>query len=147
MSARCRISRAGRILYSKVMCWVALDRAIALADRLDAADRVDGWKASRDEIFEMVVREGWNEEVGAFTQYEEGTFLLCTFWLAQALAMSGQVDRATEVFGRAVASSPTSGSLPRRSTARRARCWATCRGPSATSAWSTPPGRSPGRVG
>jgi len=33
---------------------------------------------------------------------EEGTFLLCTFWLAQALAMSGQVDRAREVFERAV---------------------------------------------
>jgi GH15 family glucan-1,4-alpha-glucosidase len=33
---------------------------------------------------------------------EEGTFLLCTFWLAQALAMSGQVDRATAVFERAI---------------------------------------------
>jgi alpha,alpha-trehalase len=32
---------------------------------------------------------------------EEGTFLLCTFWLAQALALSGQVDRAREVFDRA----------------------------------------------
>jgi GH15 family glucan-1,4-alpha-glucosidase len=34
---------------------------------------------------------------------EEGTFLLCTFWLAQALALSGQVDRARAVFERAVA--------------------------------------------
>jgi GH15 family glucan-1,4-alpha-glucosidase len=34
---------------------------------------------------------------------DEGTFLLCTFWLAQALAMSGQVDRARGVFDRAVA--------------------------------------------
>jgi GH15 family glucan-1,4-alpha-glucosidase len=34
---------------------------------------------------------------------EEGTFLLCTFWLAQALAMAGQVDRAREVFERAAA--------------------------------------------
>jgi GH15 family glucan-1,4-alpha-glucosidase len=34
---------------------------------------------------------------------DEGTFLLCTFWLAQALALSGQVDRATEVFERAIA--------------------------------------------
>ena len=34
---------------------------------------------------------------------EEGTFLLCTFWLAQALALSGQVDRATAVFERAAA--------------------------------------------
>jgi GH15 family glucan-1,4-alpha-glucosidase len=34
---------------------------------------------------------------------EEGTFLLCTFWLAQALAVSRQVDRARTVFERAVA--------------------------------------------
>jgi GH15 family glucan-1,4-alpha-glucosidase len=34
---------------------------------------------------------------------EEGTFLLCTFWLAQALAMSGQPVRAREVFERATA--------------------------------------------
>ena len=34
---------------------------------------------------------------------EEGTFLLCTFWLAQALAMSGQPARAREVFDRAAA--------------------------------------------
>ncbi|MGZ4596919.1 MAG: glycoside hydrolase family 15 protein [Actinomycetes bacterium] len=148
-------------LYSKVMCWVALDRAIALADRLDASAKVDAWKHTREQIFETVVNDGWSEEAGAFTQYigstaldasnlmmpivgflpaddprmlatidaieagltderglvyryrtaegvdgltgEEGTFLLCTFWLAQALAMSGQVDRATAVFKRAVA--------------------------------------------
>ena len=34
---------------------------------------------------------------------EEGTFLLCTFWLAQAMALSGQPDRARTVFERAVA--------------------------------------------
>lgn len=33
---------------------------------------------------------------------EEGTFLLCTFWLAQALAMSGQLERARAVFERAI---------------------------------------------
>jgi alpha,alpha-trehalase len=147
-------------LYSKVMCWVALDRAIAIADRIGAADRVARWAAIREEIRATVVREGWNEQVGAFTQSfgsaaldasnlmmaivgflpaddprmlatidaieagltderglvyryrttegvdglagEEGTFLLCTFWLAQALALSGQVDRATAVFERAI---------------------------------------------
>jgi alpha,alpha-trehalase len=148
-------------LYSKVMCWVALDRAIALADMLGAGDRVEPWKASRDEIWETVIRDGWSEEAGAFTQYvgstaldasnlmmpivgflpaddprmlatidaiaerltddrglvfryrteegvdglagEEGTFLLCTFWLAQALAQSGQLDRAKAVFETAAA--------------------------------------------
>jgi GH15 family glucan-1,4-alpha-glucosidase len=34
---------------------------------------------------------------------EEGTFLLCTFWLAQALAQSGQLERAKSVFAKAVA--------------------------------------------
>ena len=32
---------------------------------------------------------------------EEGTFLLCTFWLAQAYAVSGQVSRARAVFEQA----------------------------------------------
>ncbi len=148
-------------VYSKVMCWVALDRAITLADRLGATDRVDAWAAVRDEIHATVVREGWNPEVGAFTQYfgsdtldaanlmmpivgflpaddprmlatieaiatrltderglvyryrvesdlegvvgDEGTFLLCTFLLAHALALAGRPERATEVFERAAA--------------------------------------------
>jgi GH15 family glucan-1,4-alpha-glucosidase len=34
---------------------------------------------------------------------EEGSFLLCTFWLAHALALGGEVERAREVFGRAAA--------------------------------------------
>ena len=34
---------------------------------------------------------------------EEGTFLLCTFWLAQAQALAGEADAATATFERAVA--------------------------------------------
>ena len=34
---------------------------------------------------------------------EEGTFLLCTFWLAQAQALAGELDQATATFGRAIA--------------------------------------------
>lgn len=148
-------------LYSKVMCWVALDRAIRLAGRLGASDKAPAWKRAQDEIFDYVVTEGWSERAGAFTQYvggdaldasnlmlpivgflpaddprmlatieataerltderglvyrydtshgvdglagEEGTFLLCTFWLAQACAMAGRVEQATEVFERAAA--------------------------------------------
>src|SRR5581483_3884685 len=55
-------------LYSKLMCWVAVDRAISLADRLDAETRVNRWKNARDEIAEAILTRGWNEGVGAFTQ-------------------------------------------------------------------------------
>ena len=34
---------------------------------------------------------------------EEGSFLFCTFWLAQALAMAGRTERARTVFERAIA--------------------------------------------
>src|SRR3954453_938088 len=56
-------------LYSKVMCWVALDRAIKLAGKLAAEGRVNGWKEVRDEIWQTVVDQGWNPDAGAFTQY------------------------------------------------------------------------------
>src|SRR5215213_8071483 len=56
-------------LYSKVMCWVALDRAIAMADIIGASAHVEDWKRTRDEIFETVVRDGWNDTEQAFTQY------------------------------------------------------------------------------
>jgi len=140
------------------MCWVALDRAIALAPRLGAEARLAGWTAARDEIRAAIGEHGWNEKAGAFTQAfgsedldasnlmlvisgflpgddprmkatidataarltderglvyrylahdglagEEGTFLLCTFWLAQAQALAGEVDQAVATFERAVA--------------------------------------------
>ena len=143
-------------LYSKLMCWVALDRAVALADRLDAAERVPAWEQTQAEIREAILSRGWSDRAKAFTQSfgsdeldasslmlplvgflpgddprvlatidaveerltderglvyryrshdglegDEGTFLLCTFWLAQALAVAGQPARARAVFERA----------------------------------------------
>lgn len=52
---------------SKVMCWVALDRAVRLAPLLGAESERDRWAAARDEVHRTVVEEGWNEQVGAFT--------------------------------------------------------------------------------
>jgi alpha,alpha-trehalase len=145
-------------LYSKLMCWVALDRAVALAEPLDASDRLDTWQRTQADIREAILTKGWSERANAFTQSfgsddldasnlmlplvgflpadeprvlstinataerltdgrglvyryrshdgldgEEGTFLLCTFWLAQALASAGQTARARTVFERAAA--------------------------------------------
>ncbi|HYT29389.1 MAG TPA: glycoside hydrolase family 15 protein, partial [Actinomycetota bacterium] len=55
-------------LYSKLMCWVALDRAIALAPLLKAEDRVERWSAVRDEIRAAILERGWSDAAGAFTQ-------------------------------------------------------------------------------
>jgi alpha,alpha-trehalase len=144
-------------LYSKLMCWVAVDRAVRMADQLHADEHVDGWVRSRSRIEQAILTQGWSDRIGAFTQAfgsddldasaltipivgflpgdddrvvatieavereltddrglvyryragdglpgEEGTFLLCTFWLAHAWALAGRPARAREVMVRAV---------------------------------------------
>ena len=55
-------------VYSKLMCWVALDRALRLADKRSfPADR-ERWLAERDAVYEEIMSEGWNEERQAFVQ-------------------------------------------------------------------------------
>src|SRR2546430_1244242 len=145
-------------LYSKLMCWVALDRARDLADLLHAHDRIATWTAAREQIRDAILTDGWSEKAGAFTQAfgsddldasalmmpivgflpasdprmrstidaiaerltdehglvyryrasdglegSEGTFLLCTFWLAQAQALAGEVEQARATFEHAIA--------------------------------------------
>ncbi|MDP8950593.1 MAG: glycoside hydrolase family 15 protein [Actinomycetota bacterium] len=56
-------------LTSKVMCWVALDRAIKLASRLGEhadAQRVQSWEEAREEVREALLERGWSEEAGAY---------------------------------------------------------------------------------
>jgi GH15 family glucan-1,4-alpha-glucosidase len=56
-------------VYSKVMCWVAVDRALRLADKRSfPADR-DRWLKVRDQIYEEVMQKGWNPERQAFVQH------------------------------------------------------------------------------
>lgn len=55
-------------VYSKLMSWVALDRAIRLADKRSfPADR-DKWLQIRDTIYQDIMQHGWSEEVQAFVQ-------------------------------------------------------------------------------
>ena len=54
-------------LSSKVMCWVALDRAIDLAPRLGERANVETWKSARQEVRETILKRGWSEEAGAYT--------------------------------------------------------------------------------
>ncbi len=62
--------RGGRrhFVYSKFMCWVALDRGLRLADKRSfPADRAT-WLKARDEVYEEVMAKGWNKSRRSFVQ-------------------------------------------------------------------------------
>jgi GH15 family glucan-1,4-alpha-glucosidase len=62
--------RGGRqhFVYSKVMCWVALDRGIRLADKRGFPGNRARWMTERDRIYREVMDRGWNPKIGAFVQ-------------------------------------------------------------------------------
>jgi GH15 family glucan-1,4-alpha-glucosidase len=55
-------------VHSKVMAWVALDRAVKIAEELGTDGALDRWRALRQRIHGDVCRHGFNEELGAFVQ-------------------------------------------------------------------------------
>ncbi len=144
--------------HSKVMAWVALDRALRWAEEFDLDAPVDRWAALRDEVHAEVLTRGVDDR-GVFVQsYDstaldaslllvplvgflppddprvtatidairdelsedgfvlryrqehcddglegtEGVFLLCSFWMVQALALNGRVEEAETLYERLV---------------------------------------------
>jgi GH15 family glucan-1,4-alpha-glucosidase len=145
-------------LSSKVLCWVALDRAIKLAPKLgEHRAKAERWLVERERIRDAILERGWSERRGAYAQAldsdeldaavllmplvgfleardprmrstidavardltegglvlryrnqegvnadglvgEEGTFVLCSFWLVSCLAQAGELDRAQALF-------------------------------------------------
>jgi GH15 family glucan-1,4-alpha-glucosidase len=143
--------------HSKVMTWVALDRAVRSADEFHLDGPVDKWRDCCHAIHEDVCRNAYNSELGSFVQaygstlpdasllllpivgflpaddprivgtiafiekrllvdgfvlrYEsdktedglppgEGSFLACTFWLAENYVLQGRRDEAVRLFER-----------------------------------------------
>lgn len=146
-------------VHSKVMSWVALDRAVKTVERTRLEGPLDRWRAVRDEIHAEVCERGWNADKRSFTQHygsddldaslllipqvgflpatdervvgtveaiqrelshdgfvarystgheegvdgltgEEGSFLMCSFWLADDLDLIGRTDEARQLFER-----------------------------------------------
>src|SRR6266545_4890015 len=91
-------------LYSKLMCWVALDRAIGLAGLLHATYRVADWTASRQQIRAAILEQGWSEEAGAFTQaFGSHDLDASSLMLAITGFLAGEVDQARATFETAIA--------------------------------------------
>jgi len=62
-------------VYSKVMCWVALDRGIRAAEQLRLETDLPRWRQVRDQIRTDILTHGYNTQVGAFTQSYASTTL------------------------------------------------------------------------
>jgi GH15 family glucan-1,4-alpha-glucosidase len=66
---------AQQFTYSKVMAWVAFDRAILIAKKLRCEAPIEKWKKLCDTIHEQVCREAFNKKKNTFVQYYGATQL------------------------------------------------------------------------
>jgi GH15 family glucan-1,4-alpha-glucosidase len=144
-------------VYSKLMCWVAVDRGIKIAEHRKYRAPLEKWREIRDEIKRAILENGYNEALGSFVQSfgsttldatsliipitgflpvddprvqgtinktleklttgsglvyryigddglsgKEGAFLLCSFWLVKALALSGRTEEAEKILNKVV---------------------------------------------
>jgi GH15 family glucan-1,4-alpha-glucosidase len=64
-----------KFLYSQLMCWVAIERAIRLATRRGLPADLERWRKSRDAIYRRIMDRGWSPKLQAFAQYEGGDVL------------------------------------------------------------------------
>ncbi|MFN2471551.1 MAG: glycoside hydrolase family 15 protein [Gaiellaceae bacterium] len=64
-------TRGGRhdFTYSRLMCWVAVERAIRMARQRGLPADLVRWAGERDRIYTQLMERGWNEERGAFVQH------------------------------------------------------------------------------
>ena len=64
-------TRGGRqdFTYGRFQCWVALDRAIRLAESTGRPANIAKWVAERDRLYDQIMDRGFNPRVGAFTQH------------------------------------------------------------------------------
>ncbi len=86
-------------VFSKVMCWVALDRGIKIASCLKQTGYEVAWQKEADIIKEDVMSNGWNEEFESFTQSYDTTYVDSSLLL---MAQYGFISAHDERFVKTV---------------------------------------------
>ena len=69
--------------FSKLLCWVAIDRAIKISKIIQNGKSAKKWTPLRDEIKNDIMENGWNEKKGAFTQSYSSDHLDASILLMQ----------------------------------------------------------------
>ncbi len=81
-------------VFSKVMCWVTLDRGIKIAQLLNMKEYAKSWKKEADRIKKDVLENGWNEQMQSFTQtYHEKDLDASLLLMEEYGFISGTDDR------------------------------------------------------
>jgi GH15 family glucan-1,4-alpha-glucosidase len=88
-------TRGGRhhFTYSRVMSWVAIERAIRVARQRGLPGDLVHWLASRDRIYEQIMARGWNEERQAFVQHYGSDVLDAAVLLMPLVKFIAPTDR------------------------------------------------------
>jgi GH15 family glucan-1,4-alpha-glucosidase len=86
--------RGGRqqFTFSKLMCWVALDRALKLAAQRSFPADVAKWSANRDEIYATIMDRGFSLKKNSFVQRLDGEMLDASLLLAPLVHFVGPSD-------------------------------------------------------
>lgn len=68
-------SQKQHFTFSKVLCWVALDRGVRIAELFGKMTTATQWARIRERIKNQIFQKGWNPEINAFTQYYGSKYL------------------------------------------------------------------------
>jgi GH15 family glucan-1,4-alpha-glucosidase len=79
-------------LHSRLMCWVAFDRAIRLAEKRSLAGPVDKWRETRDTIYEDIFTNFWSDKLKSFVQYKGSDTLDASVLLMPLMRFISPID-------------------------------------------------------
>jgi pentatricopeptide repeat protein len=87
-------TRGGRkdFTYSRLMCWVAIERAVRVARQRGLPADLVRWTRQRDDIYRQIMERGWNEERGAFVQHYGSDVVDASLLLMPLVKFMGPTD-------------------------------------------------------